>query len=112
MTPIYSFALTAVLSAFPPPEATGERALADLIFTVKACQRLQQDEVLAPHSVGVRVRNRIAILWGPVPSVEVALRAEAKLRAMIEFVDVRNELIVMADDWRESGTPRVVPPLR
>ncbi len=86
--------------------------MADLIFTVKASQRLQQDEVLAPLNVGVRVRNRVAVLWGPVPSVELALRAEAKLRAMIEFVDVRNELIVMGDDWREAGTPRVVPPLR
>src|SRR5437870_2837391 len=112
MTHCCSLGIVAALWAAPPTwTPVPDRSLADLHYAVQACQRLQQDEALAPLNIGVRVRNRVAVLWGPVPSVALALRAEAKLRAMIEFADVRNELIVMPDDWRDLPTPHVPPPL-
>jgi len=40
----------------------------------------------------VQVRGGVAILWGPVPSVDLAFRAEARLRALIELIDVQNNL--------------------
>ncbi len=90
-----------------PPEA----ALADLWQTIQAHQYLQEDEVLASLNLGLKVRGRVATLWGPVPSLELALRAERRLRTMIELIDVRNELVVTPDDRWDEIVPEPRRPL-
>jgi hypothetical protein len=95
----------------PAHAAPPDRDLTDFLQTVQACKRLQEDELLAPLNVGVKVRRRVAILWGPIPNAELALRAEQQLRTMIELTDVRNDLIVMPEDLRDVPVPAVQPPL-
>lgn len=99
-------ALPASLCAAPP-----EPELADFWLTVQARQRLQDDGLLAPWNLGVRVRGRVAILWGPAPSVELGLLAEARVRTMIELIDVRNELVVMPEEASQAVAPPVERPL-
>ena len=88
-------------------QAPPDRSFTDFLQTVQACQRLQEDELLAPLNVGVKVRHRVAVLWGPIPTAALALRAEQRLRTMIELVDVRNDLIVMPEDLRDVPVPPV-----
>lgn len=91
-----------------PPEA----AFADLWQTIQAHKHLQEDDELAPLNLGLKVRGRVATLWGPVPSIELSVRAERRLRTMIQLIDVRNELIVMPyDDPREIIVPEPPRPL-
>ena len=97
----------AVAGRTAPPEV----AFADLWLTIQAHKHLQEDEVLAPHNLGLKVRGRVATLWGPAPSLELSVRAERRLRTMIQLIDVRNELIVMPDDPREWMTPATRRPL-
>src|SRR5947207_6099690 len=54
----------------------------DLGHTIQARRLLLEDPDLAPLNLGVRVRNRVATLWGPVPSADLALKAELRLRAL------------------------------
>src|SRR5258705_339165 len=89
----------------PARAAPPDRDLADFLQTVQACKRFQEDELLAPLNIGVKVRRRVAILWGPIPNAELALRAEQQLRTMIELIDVRNDLIVMPEDLRDVPVP-------
>ena len=103
------------LAALAVATNTGQAAspkvtLADVLQTMQACKHLQADELLAPLNIGVKVRGRVAVLWGPVPTPELALRAEQRLRQMIELIDVRNELMVMPEDLRDVPVP-VAPPL-
>jgi hypothetical protein len=68
--------------------------LRDVQQTLQARQLLAVDSDLQGINIGVIVRDRVATLWGPAPSAEVAFRAELSLRAMIELVEIRNELFV------------------
>jgi hypothetical protein len=70
---------------------------ADLRHTILARQALRQDARLAPFNVGVRVQNRVAVLWGSVPSAELAQRAENVLRKLPDLVHVRSELHIEGD---------------
>lgn len=89
-----------------PPE------VADLWQTIQAHKHLQEDRELAALHLGVQVRGRVATLWGPAPSLEMSVRAERRLRSMIQLIDVRNELIVMPhDDPREIIVPEPPRPL-
>ena len=113
MATLRSFLAVTALAALPTTGGAGPRddRIADLFQTVQACKQLQADEVLAPLNIGVKVRGRIAILWGPVPTAELALRAEQRLRQIIELIDVRNELIIMPDDLRDVPVPAGPTPL-
>jgi hypothetical protein len=89
-----------------PPDAP----LQDVLHTMQARKALLEDDTLARLNIGVKVAGRVAVLWGPVPSADAALRAEAKLRGLIELIDVRNELIITSDDPREPALqPRIAP---
>lgn len=59
---------------------------------------LHDDPLLASVNLGVNVVEGVAFLWGPVPTAEFASRAEQRLRAMIELVDVRNRLHVTDEE--------------
>ncbi|HYT88114.1 MAG TPA: BON domain-containing protein [Gemmataceae bacterium] len=84
----------------------------DLRHTLLARQTLLDDSKLAPLDLGVRVRNRVVTLWGPVPSAELARRAVACLARLPEFVEVRNELCIESEGNLVHDVPpkpRLVP---
>src|SRR5437870_6966676 len=66
----------------------------DMRQTMQARKLLFSDPDLAALNIGVVVIDRVATLWGPVPSAEVAFRAELCVRTMIELAEVRNQLFV------------------
>ena len=76
----------------------------DVLQTVQARKRLADDPELAAHNIGVFVFGRVATLWGPVESPEIAFRAELCLRGMVELAEIRNELYV--SDIEEPIRPR------
>jgi len=77
-------------SSAAPPE------IEDVILTIRVRSVLYQDAELRSHNIGVRVVNRVAILFGPVTKIDLGLRAESRLRDLIELRDVRNELDLMS----------------
>jgi osmotically-inducible protein OsmY len=77
----------------------------DLLLTYHARVALLQDRELGTLNLGVRVHNRVAVLWGPVPSAELAQRAVNVLKQLPELVAVRNELHI--DDFQDA--PRFLP---
>src|SRR5437868_600958 len=66
----------------------------DVQHTLQARKLLSDDPDLAPFNIGVTVTDRVAVLWGPVPSAEVAFRAELCVKTMVALVEIRNELFV------------------
>lgn len=92
-------------SATTAPSAERDNRWHDILQTMQARALLYEDEQLGKLNLGVKVHNRVAILWGPVPSVDMSLRAEIRLRTMIELMDVRNELYLDA----EHGTQPIRP---
>jgi hypothetical protein len=74
-----------------PADETG---VLDLSRSLLAQTALQQDPVLAPLDLGVKVHRGMATLFGPVPSPELGERAAALLRRLPELSGVRNELFV------------------
>jgi osmotically-inducible protein OsmY len=66
----------------------------DVRQTMQVRKLLLDEPELAQINIGVIVTDRVAVLWGPVPSPEVAFRAELCVRTMIELVEIRNELFV------------------
>jgi hypothetical protein len=87
----------------------------DVRQTVRARQVLLQDPALAPHNVGVVVRDRIATLWGPIPSAPLRQRAEQALRGLFELAEVRNHLEVSGAEPELASTgppflPARLPP--
>ena len=79
----------------------------DLWQTVQARKILLDDPQLAPLNLGVVVKNRTATLWGPVPSNELAFRAEQRLRNLVEIFEIRNRLIVEPGD--DGPAPAAAP---
>ena len=75
-------------------ETFEEALVRDLWQTVQARKMLLDDPQLGQLNLGVKVSNRMAVLWGPVPSQELSFRAEQKLRGMVELVEVRNALTI------------------
>ena len=59
----------------------------------RARKLLADDPDLETFNIGVSVQNRVATLWGPVPSIEVAFRAELVLRTMFELTAVRQRAV-------------------
>src|SRR5438105_1210850 len=66
----------------------------DLRLAVLARQALAQDEVLAPFAVGVKVANGEVILWGSLPTPELASRAVQTVEKVKGIYRVRSELTV------------------
>lgn len=76
------------------PARIGGDPMRDVRATIQARKLLADDPELAKWNISVSVRDRVATLWGSVPSAEIAFRAELRLKAMIELTEVRNELFV------------------
>ncbi len=94
----FTFAVSVLLTGKVQGQALEEGLIRDLGQTIKARLILQNDPQLGSLNLGVKVANRVAILWGPVPSPDLSLRAEQKLRGMFELVDVRNNLSIETDN--------------
>src|SRR5207244_6667106 len=110
------FCLPVVLSLcfvvwlLPGPLAAEDSVRQDLRYTLLARETLLADKELAPLDLGVRVRNRVVTLWGPVPSAALARRAVARLARLPEFSEVRNELCVDLDGRLAPSAPRPPEP--
>src|SRR5262249_18068119 len=66
----------------------------DVWHTVLARQALLQDQQVGTLNLGVKVHNRVAILWGPVPSAPLARRVVELLRQIPDLIAVQNELCI------------------
>jgi hypothetical protein len=102
----FAFAVMVFFTGKVQGQALEEALIRDLGQTIKARQVLQNDPQLGSLNLGVKVTNRVAVLWGPVPSPDLSLRAEQRLRGMFELVDVRNNLSIEADN---EAAPLVSP---
>jgi hypothetical protein len=83
--------------------------LRDLELTLRARKTLLQDPILAPLAIGVSVHDRVAVLWGKVPSVELAHQAQSRLRQVLGLTDVRDDLCVCPPAGADAGRP--LPPV-
>jgi hypothetical protein len=72
--------------------AAARSQLRDLELTIHARRALHTDARLGPLHIGVSVRDGVATLWGPVPTVEDARRAAKVLEAVAGIAAVRSEL--------------------
>jgi BON domain len=79
----------------------------DVVHTLLARRALLQDARLAPYNLGVKLQNREVVIWGTVPSAELAKRAEDLVRGVPEFVHVRSE--VRIDPNEGLPIPKAMP---
>jgi hypothetical protein len=95
------------------PAATASELAAserDVLLTLQCRRELALDPELAPLNLGVRIRNRIATLWGQVPSAELSFKAEVCLRGLIELLEVRNDLWVTGENLPVRAPVASPPP--
>lgn len=89
------------------PARAGSDPERDVWLTLRSRRALAEDAELAPLNLGVVVRDRVATLWGPVPSAEMGFKAEVILRTLYELKAVRNELEVSDDPAPAAGVLNV-----
>jgi osmotically-inducible protein OsmY len=77
----------------------------DLTHEILALQALHNDPRLAPLNLGVKVRDHVATLWGPVPTRELAERAINVVKKLPEIGTVHNQMMIQ---YREET---VLPPM-
>ena len=78
----------------------------DVLQTYEARKALLRDPSLGPLNLGVRVKSRVAVLWGPVPSAAVAGQAVSLLEKLPGLIAVRNELEI---DPELNFSPQYLP---
>ncbi len=95
-------------AGFDPAEPVGIR---DLKQTVEATSYLAEDPELALLNLGVRVKDRVATLWGPVPTAELSFKAEVRLRSLNGLLEVNNEMFILEETAtvRSPFAPAPVP---
>jgi hypothetical protein len=81
------------LAIAPPTPAPSVR---DMRLAVHVRGALLEDSELAPFNVGVKVRDGVAVLWGPLPSVELQQRALKRAEEVQGVLGVRSEMHVAA----------------
>lgn len=69
-------------------------SLHDCRWTMQVRQSLLQDERLGELNLGVTVRDHVAVLWGPVPSAELARLALERVQRIQGIAAVVNEMYV------------------
>jgi hypothetical protein len=70
----------------------------DWVLTNQARRVLQKDELLASQNVGVTVKDRVATVWGTLPSKEAVRRAEESLKKIAGVAAVVNECRIVPSD--------------
>ena len=63
----------------------------DWILNNQARRAILKDDQLAPHNIGVTVKDKIATIWGSIPAPEIAKRAEATLLKIHGIATVMND---------------------
>jgi hypothetical protein len=87
-----------LLVLVPAPLFAQNREISpDVLQTFEARKALLGDKDLGPLNLGVKVTNRVAVLWGPVPSGDLSRRAIALLTKMPGLIAVKNELEIDPD---------------
>jgi osmotically-inducible protein OsmY len=84
--------------AAPPAPEAASRGTSDVELAIRAHQAILKDEALASVNIGVRVRDGVATVWGPVPSVEVARQILEKVHRVSGVREVRSELAIVPHD--------------
>jgi hypothetical protein len=74
----------------------------DLELTLRARRLLIEDPALARFEIMVRIDDRVAELSGPVPSMEIAQRAESNLKGLMGLAGIRNRLTIADNSKQES----------
>src|SRR5262245_10360620 len=69
-------------------------SLHDCRWTMQVRQSLLRDERLSDLNLGVTVHDHVAVLWGAVPSTELARLAVEKVQQIQGIAAVVNELYV------------------
>jgi hypothetical protein len=80
----------------PPPGALG--LIRDLRLTVLARRALQTDRDLTTLNLGVRVREGVAEIWGPIPDVKAARQAVVCLETIPGIVRVQTDFFEKTPD--------------
>src|SRR5262245_5492817 len=90
---VAALALAALLGTVVPARAQKLPDLppaVNLQHTLLVRKALAQDEELSRLNLGVRVHNRVATVWGPVPSTKAMIRVIKVARSVPEIVSVQN----------------------
>jgi osmotically-inducible protein OsmY len=82
----------------------------DLDHEMLAWQALQSDPKLGPLNLCVKVRDRVATLWGPVPTRDLAERAVNTLRKLPEIASVRNQMMLQFAEDTVYPPMQLMPP--
>lgn len=105
-----------VVAAVVSHAAADEIDPVDLHREFQAMEALRKDPQLGALNLGVRVRGRVATLWGPIPTRDLADRAVATLKKLPELREVRDHTFVQFDELRPKApvglppTQEVAPP--
>jgi BON domain len=86
---------TSDLAGTPPGSPLTDK---DCQLALFARDALFQDQILGSLNLGVTVRSGTATLWGTVPNLALARRAEEKVRGVLGLAQVKNELRIAVDD--------------
>jgi hypothetical protein len=81
-----------------------EQTPRDWLLTSEAKRAFQHDEQLARLGLGVSVNNKVATIWGAIPSAETATHAEETLKKIKGIAAVMNECRIVPVD----GVPQAV----
>lgn len=100
-----------VANAWAGFDASERPGVRDLRQTVEATAYLAEDKELAALNLGVRVKDRIATLWGPIPTAELSFKAEVRLRSFRGLLEVQNEMFILEESATERSpfAPAPVP---
>jgi BON domain len=82
-----------------------EPRIDEILLTMRVRQILHEDDELRGQNFGVTIEKGVAVLWGPVTSLDLGLRAESNLRGIPEIRDVRNELVIVDSPLRLGSLP-------
>ena len=99
-----AFLLAAALArGLPPPPTASHDQARDLQVMVHVRRALKEDPALAELNIGVRVRDGVATLWGPVPSEDVIPKARKVLESVRGVLGVASDLYVRVPEKVDDG---------
>lgn len=88
----------ALHAAEPPPSQLPQQTPRDWLLTNSARRAIQKDEQLAALNIGVSVNNKVATIWGTIPSLDAAKRAEEVLKKVSGIAAVMNDCRIVPND--------------